>query len=99
MAGQFYSTVQSIGPDAALFAQVFGAQSFNPIQLPIAQGGSSDSIRDRGTNCGSSSCFGVQMAVQPFCEPEWGKSGAVNNHEGVPLAKTEPTAVPSQDLK
>jgi len=37
MAGQFCSTVQSDWPDAALFAQVFGAQSFNPIQ-PLPRG-------------------------------------------------------------
>jgi lipoate-protein ligase A len=90
-------------PDAALFAQVFGAQSFNPIQLPIAQGGEAliQSVT-QALIAAAGSCFGVQMAVQPLCESEWkalSKLGQVNNHEGVPLAKTEPTAVPSQDLE
>jgi lipoate-protein ligase A len=90
-------------PDAALFAQVFGAQSFNPIHLPIAQGGEAliQSVTE-ALIAAAGSCFGVQMAVQPLCEPEWeaiSKLGRVNNHEGVPLAKTKPTAVPSQDLE
>jgi len=34
--GNFTARFNPIGADAALFAQVFGAQSFN--QLPIAQG-------------------------------------------------------------
>jgi len=50
-------------PDAALFAQVFGAQSFNPIQ---AHPGEALIQSVTEALIAASSCFGVQMAVQPF---------------------------------
>jgi len=93
----YFARFNPIEPDAALRCLVL-----NPsirFSYPLPKGRSSDSIRDRGTNCGSSWCPDGSATL---CEPEWEaifKLGRVNNHEGVPLAKTEPTAVPSQDLK
>ena len=59
-------------PDAELFNQVFGADSFSPIQLPIAQRGEalSQTVSEAliaAANC----CFGVQLAVQPLSPFEW----------------------------
>ena len=59
-------------PDATLEAQVFGAESFNPIQLPIAQRGEAliKSVTEALiAACGS--CFGVQLSVQPLSQLEW----------------------------
>lgn len=59
-------------PDATLFTQVFGAGSFNPIQLPIAQRGE-DLIQSvtEALIASAGSCFGVQMSVQPLSQLEW----------------------------
>lgn len=59
-------------PDAALFEQVFGAESFSPIQLP-------QNLRSRAliqtvldtliTVAGR--CFSVEFALQPLSQSEW----------------------------
>ena len=59
-------------PDAALEAQVFGAESFNPIQLPIAQ--HTEALIQTVTEAliaAAGLCFGVQLAVQPLLQSEW----------------------------
>ncbi len=59
-------------PDAALFTQVFGAESFMPIHLPLSQRGEAliqtvtEAIVEAVGNC-----FGVQLALQPLCQSEW----------------------------
>lgn len=59
-------------PDATLFTQVFGAESFNPIQLPIAQRGEAliQSVTE-ALIAAAGSCFGVQLSVQPLSQLEW----------------------------
>lgn len=59
-------------PDTELFAQVFGAESFNPIHLPLAERG--EALIQTVTEtliAAADDCFGVQLAVQPLCESEW----------------------------
>lgn len=59
-------------PDAALEAQVFGGESLNPIQLPIAQRGEAliQTVME-ALIAAAGRCFGVQLAVQPFSQSEW----------------------------
>lgn len=59
-------------PDATLFAQVFGAESFQPMQLPIAQRG--EALIQTVTEAlvaSASRCFGIHLAVQPLSASEW----------------------------
>ncbi|MBD2771616.1 lipoate--protein ligase family protein [Iningainema tapete] len=55
-------------PDADLFAQVFGAESFTPIHLP--QDISIEKII-KALVTTASDCFGIQLVVQPLSELEW----------------------------
>jgi len=59
-------------PDAELFTQVFGAESFSPIQLPLPQQGEAliqTVIEAMVAAAGES--FGVELALQPLCKSEW----------------------------
>lgn len=59
-------------PDAALFAQVFGGESFSPVQLPLTQRGEvliQTVIEAMVAAAGN--CFGVQLVMQPLCQSEW----------------------------
>lgn len=55
-------------PDADLFAQVFGAESFTPVQLP--QDITIEKIIPTLITA-ASDCFGTQLVVQPLSELEW----------------------------
>ncbi len=59
-------------PDAALFAQVFGAESFSPVQLPLTQRGEvliQTVIEAMVAAAGN--CFGGQLVLQPLSGSEW----------------------------
>ena len=59
-------------PDAELFTQVFGAESFSPTHLPLTQRG--EALIQRVTEAliaAAGDCFGVRLAVQPLSESEW----------------------------
>ncbi len=59
-------------PDTELFNQVFGAASFNPINLPIAQRGEAlIQMVTEALIAAAGHCFGVQMTVQFLSKPEW----------------------------
>jgi len=54
-------------PDAALFTQVFGANSFSPIQLPLSQRGEALIHTVSETLVAAASrCFGAQLYLQPL---------------------------------
>lgn len=55
-------------PDAELFAQVFGAESFAPVQLP--QNLSIEKVTE-ALIVAASNCFGIKFAVQPLSKDEW----------------------------
>jgi lipoate-protein ligase A len=59
-------------PDAELFTQVFGNESFTPVKLPFSQTGE-DLIQMviEALVAAASDCFGIQFAVQPLLESEW----------------------------
>ena len=62
----------SLEPDAALFAQVFGKEFFNPIQLPIAQRGEAlIQTAIAALVAAAERCFGVQLLLQPLSQSEW----------------------------
>lgn len=58
-------------PDTALFSQVFG-ELFQPVKLPLSQRGNTliQTVADALTAV-ASSCFGIQLMVQPLSEAEW----------------------------
>lgn len=59
-------------PDAMLFAQVFGAESFKPIRLPLVQQGEAlIQIVTEALVTAAEHCFGMQLALQPLSETEW----------------------------
>ncbi len=60
-------------PDAELFAQVFGAESFTPVKLPFAQGGE-DLVQTvmAALVAAAKDCFGIELVVQSLSEDEWG---------------------------
>jgi lipoate-protein ligase A len=59
-------------PDAELFAQVFDAEYFTPVQLPLAQRGEDlVQIVIDALVAAAEDCFGVKFAVQPLSEDEW----------------------------
>ncbi|WP_250121913.1 biotin/lipoate A/B protein ligase family protein [Chroococcidiopsis sp. CCMEE 29] len=59
-------------PDAALFAQVFGANSFSPIQLPLSQRGEAlIHTVSEALLAAASRCFGAQLSLQPLSDLEW----------------------------
>jgi lipoate-protein ligase A len=59
-------------PDAKLFAQVFGAESFSSVQLPFNQRGEAlmqtviEALLAAAINC-----FSIQLALQPLSQSEW----------------------------
>ncbi|MFN6569114.1 biotin/lipoate A/B protein ligase family protein [Dendronalium sp. ChiSLP03b] len=55
-------------PDAALFAQVFGSESFTNVQLP--QSLSVEKII-AALIAAASNCFAMQIEVQPLSQSEW----------------------------
>lgn len=59
-------------PDAELFKQVFGVESFTPVQLPLTQQGE-DLIHTVIDALVVAACdrFGVEFVVQPLSEDEW----------------------------
>lgn len=59
-------------PDTALFNQVFGAESFNPIQLPLVERGEAlMEVVIEALVAAVGDCFGVQLALQPLSPVEW----------------------------
>ena len=62
----------SLEPDTALFAQVFGSEFLNPIQLPTTQhGGALIQTVTKALIAAAGHCFGVQLLLQPLSESEW----------------------------
>jgi lipoate---protein ligase len=55
-------------PDAELFAQVFGGESFQPVQLPPSL--SIDTIMTALTHA-VKDCFDIEITAQPLCLSEW----------------------------
>jgi lipoate-protein ligase A len=55
-------------PDAELFAQVFGKESFTTVQLP--QNLDMEKII-AALIAAASNCFGIQLEVQPLSQSEW----------------------------
>jgi lipoate-protein ligase A len=55
-------------PDAELFAQVFGGESFQPVQLSPSL--SIDTIMTALTHA-AKDCFDIEIAAQPLCLSEW----------------------------
>ena len=59
-------------PDAALFNQVFGGESLNSFQLPIAQRGEAlIQMVSEALIAAAVSCFGIVLDVQPLSPSEW----------------------------
>lgn len=59
-------------PDAELFNQVFSAELFNPIHLPLKQRREAlFQIITESLIAAARNCFGVQLAVQPLSQFEW----------------------------
>lgn len=59
-------------PDIELFTQVFSAESFSPILLPLPQQGEAlIQIVTEALIAAAADCFGVQLSIQPLCESEW----------------------------
>ncbi|MBD2346133.1 lipoate--protein ligase family protein [Anabaena subtropica] len=63
-------------PDAELFAQVFGAESFTPVQLNL----SVEQIMTALTTA-ASDCFEMQLELQPLSQFEWDEIQAQPNLE------------------
>ena len=59
-------------PDIALFTQVFDAESFCPIHLPLTQRGEAliQTVAE-ALIAAAVDYFGFQMVLQPLCESEW----------------------------
>ncbi|KAB8330409.1 lipoate--protein ligase family protein [Scytonema tolypothrichoides VB-61278] len=55
-------------PCAELFTQVFGTESFSPVQLP--QNLDIEKIMT-ALMTAAEDCFGMELKVQPLCESEW----------------------------
>ncbi len=59
-------------PDAELFTQVFGAELFNPIQLPLVERGEAlIQMVIEALVAAAGDCFGIQSALQPLSPVEW----------------------------
>lgn len=59
-------------PDPELFTQVFGAESFSPIHLPLKQRGEAlVQTVTKSLITAARDCFGIQLAVQPLSRFEW----------------------------
>jgi len=58
--------------DAELFTQVFSAESFSSIHLPLTQRGEAlFQIITESLIAAARDCFGVQLALQPLSQSEW----------------------------
>jgi len=59
-------------PDAELFTQVFSAELFNPIQLPLVERGEAlIQMVIEALVAAFCDCFGIQSALQPLSPVEW----------------------------